>query len=78
MHDAVASDAARIEARYGVPSSILLAIWGNETNFGTFMGNFDLPRSLATLAYDGRRRPCSRASSSPCSRWSTRACRARA
>jgi membrane-bound lytic murein transglycosylase B len=56
MHDAVASDAARIEARYGVPSSILLAIWGNETNFGTFMGNFDLPRSLATLAYDGRRR----------------------
>jgi lytic murein transglycosylase len=56
MYGAVANDASRIEARYGVPAPVLLAIWGNETNFGNYMGNFDLPRSLATLAYDGRRR----------------------
>ena len=39
-----------------MPASILLSIWGNETNFGRYTGNFDLARSLATLAYDGRRR----------------------
>jgi lytic murein transglycosylase len=46
----------RIEDETGVPESIMVAIWGNETNYGTVMGGFDLPRALATLAYDGRRR----------------------
>jgi len=45
-----------IEARYGVPAPILLAIWGHETNYGRYRGDFDLARSLATLAYEGRRR----------------------
>ena len=45
-----------IEARYGVPSKILLAIWGHETNYGRYKGDFDLARSLATLAFEGRRR----------------------
>jgi lytic murein transglycosylase len=45
-----------IEARYGVPAPILLAIWGHETNYGHYTGDFDLARSLATLAYEGRRR----------------------
>jgi lytic murein transglycosylase len=48
--------AAAIERRYGVPVPILLSIWGNETNFGRYKGDFDLARSLATLAWDGRRR----------------------
>ncbi|MFZ5747824.1 MAG: lytic murein transglycosylase [Pseudomonadota bacterium] len=47
---------ARIEAETGVPESIMVAIWGHETNYGSIMGGFDLPRSLATLAYEGRRR----------------------
>jgi membrane-bound lytic murein transglycosylase B len=47
---------ARIEAETGVPESIMVAIWGHETNYGGYMGGFDLPRSLATLAYEGRRR----------------------
>ena len=47
---------ARIEAETGVPESIMVAIWGHETSYGRVMGNFDLPRSIATLAYDGRRR----------------------
>jgi lytic murein transglycosylase len=46
----------RIEAREGVPGQIVVAIFGHETNYGRITGNFDLPRSLATLAYDGRRR----------------------
>jgi len=48
--------AAQVEARYGVPASILFAIWGHETSYGAVRGNFDLVRSLATLAWEGRRR----------------------
>ena len=47
---------AEIEQRYGVPPKIVLAIWGHETNYGSYTGDFDLARSLATLAYEGRRR----------------------
>lgn len=45
-----------IEARTGVPESVMMAIYGHETGYGTYVGDFDLLRSLATLAYDGRRR----------------------
>ncbi len=45
-----------IERRFGVPAKMLIAIWGHETNYGSYTGNFDLVRSLATLAYEGRRR----------------------
>lgn len=48
--------AADVEARYGVPEAIVLAIWGHETSYGAVKGNFDLARSLATLAWEGRRR----------------------
>lgn len=47
---------ARVEAQTGVPESIMVAIWGHETNYGAYTGDFDLVRSLATLAYEGRRR----------------------
>ena len=47
---------ARVEATTGVPESIMVAIWGHETNYGSYTGDFDLLRSLATLAYEGRRR----------------------
>lgn len=46
----------RIERETGVPESIMVAIWGHETNYGRVMGDFDLPRALASLAYEGRRR----------------------
>jgi len=45
----------RIEERYGVPSPVLVAIWGLETDFGVNQGKFSTIRSLATLAYDCRR-----------------------
>ncbi len=47
---------SRIEAETGVPEAIMVAIYGHETNYGAFTGDFDLIRSLATLAYEGRRR----------------------
>ena len=56
VYAAQRSRLADIEARTGVPESIMVAIWGNETNYGGYTGNFDLLRSLASLAYDGRRR----------------------
>lgn len=52
----VRSLAGEVEREYGVPAEITVAIWGHETAYGAVMGGFDLPRSLATLAWDGRRR----------------------
>jgi membrane-bound lytic murein transglycosylase B len=44
-----------IERRYGVDRQVLVAIWGMESNFGQFMGDKSVIRSLATLGYEGRR-----------------------
>lgn len=56
MHSATYSYHRAIEEKYGVPSEILLAIWGHETAYGAVMGGFDLAQALATLAWEGRRR----------------------
>jgi len=57
---AVYNETARLHGdllqKYGVPAEIVIAIWGHETNYGGYRGNFDLARSLATLAWEGRRR----------------------
>lgn len=44
-----------IEARYGVEKEVVVAVWGLESAYGTYKGGRDVVRSLATLAYDGRR-----------------------
>jgi lytic murein transglycosylase len=47
---------SRIEARFGVPRQILVAIWGLETDFGHGdMGKLPVIRTLTTLAHDCRR-----------------------
>ncbi|MEH6644334.1 lytic murein transglycosylase [Sulfitobacter sp.] len=46
---------SEIEARYGVPASILTAIWGLESAYGTFLGSDPVLTSMASLAYDARR-----------------------
>jgi lytic murein transglycosylase len=56
VYRAQRANLARVEQRSGVPESIMVAIWGHETNYGSYTGNFDLLRSLASLAYEGRRR----------------------
>ena len=45
-----------IEARFGVPATIVLAIWGRETDFGRYTLPYDGVRVLATQAYVGRRK----------------------
>jgi lytic murein transglycosylase len=45
-----------IEAKFGVPRQILVAIWGLETDFGKGdMGKLPVMRTLATMAHDCRR-----------------------
>jgi len=46
---------ATAQARTGVPASLVAAIWGMETDYGGFQGDFDVVRALATLAWEGRR-----------------------
>lgn len=47
---------SRIEQQYGVPRTILVAIWGLESDFGKGdMGKLPVIRTLATLAHDCRR-----------------------
>jgi membrane-bound lytic murein transglycosylase B len=47
---------SRIRERYGVEPSVVIAIYGKETSYGSITGTFDLVEALATLAYEGRRR----------------------
>jgi lytic murein transglycosylase len=47
---------SQIEAKFGVPRQILVAIWGLETDFGKGdMGKLPVIRTLTTLAHDCRR-----------------------
>ena len=46
---------ARVEKRFGVPSAVIVTIWGMESNFGNGGAKLNIIRSLATLAYDCRR-----------------------
>jgi lytic murein transglycosylase len=47
---------SQIEAKFGVPRQILVAIWGLETDFGHGdMGKLPVIRTLTTLAHDCRR-----------------------
>jgi len=47
---------SRIQARYGVDPSVIIAIYGKETSYGSVTGSFDLLEALASLGYEGRRR----------------------
>ena len=44
-----------MEQRFGVPTGIVIAVWGLETDYGVNQGHYDVVRSVATLAYDCRR-----------------------
>lgn len=45
----------KIEEEYGVQREIILAIWAMESDFGRNYGKNNILRSLATLAYHGKR-----------------------
>nr|WP_241737637.1 lytic murein transglycosylase [Neptunicella marina] len=44
-----------VAAKYGVQARFIVALWGNESNFGTYMGKFPVISALTTMAYEGRR-----------------------
>ncbi len=46
---------ATVEKAYGVQARFIVAIWGLETNYGRYTGDWSVVRSLATLAWDRRR-----------------------
>jgi membrane-bound lytic murein transglycosylase B len=52
----IAATLDAVQARYGVPSGIILGIWGLESNYGAAALNYDAAGALATLAHEGRRR----------------------
>ena len=45
----------QISERYGVPTRVIVAVWGMESNFGRFSGVRPTVPALATLAWDPRR-----------------------
>ena len=45
----------KISKKYGVQKRFIVTFWGVETNFGQYLGSFNVSHALATLAYDGRR-----------------------
>ncbi len=47
------ADAA--STRYGVPSPVLMAVWGLESNYGSNYGDVPVFDALATLGFEGRR-----------------------
>ena len=55
MHRTHAAVLQKASDQYGVPSGILVAVWGLESNFGRFSGVRPTIATLATLAYDPRR-----------------------
>ncbi|MEP9369651.1 lytic murein transglycosylase [Xanthobacter sp. VNH20] len=46
----------QIERQFGVPATMVLAIWGRETDFGRYTDPYDTLRVVATQAYVGRRK----------------------
>ena len=46
----------QIESRFGVPTTVMLAIWGRETDYGRYRLPYDTLRVVATQAYVGRRK----------------------
>jgi membrane-bound lytic murein transglycosylase B len=47
----------RVARDYGVQAPVIVALWGVESTYGTYHGEFPVIGALATLAYDGRRAP---------------------
>jgi membrane-bound lytic murein transglycosylase B len=45
----------RVQAAYGVPPGVVLAIWGLESHYGQFTGAYPVFQALATLAWEPRR-----------------------
>ncbi|QFT10414.1 lytic transglycosylase domain-containing protein [Vibrio sp. THAF190c] len=55
LYDKHHAELKRIGDEYGVQPRFIVALWGVESNFGTFTGNYRVIDALTTMAYEGRR-----------------------
>ena len=46
---------SRVDNNFGVPSNVILAFWGIESNYGRYKSKYRLSDAFLTLIYDGRR-----------------------
>lgn len=51
----VRAEADGAAARYGVPATVLMAVWGIESNYGSNYGDVPVFDALTTLGFEGRR-----------------------
>ena len=51
-HNVLLTEVAK---QYNVQPRFIVALWGLETNFGSYTGGFNVISALSTLAYEGRR-----------------------
>jgi lytic murein transglycosylase len=56
LYDQYRPTFTRIEQEFGVPGTIILAIWGRESDYSTHYGGRDAIQMIATQAYTGRRK----------------------
>lgn len=45
----------KVGEEFGVQPRFIVALWGIETNYGSYTGGFDVISALTTMAFDGRR-----------------------
>lgn len=55
LYDKHHAELKRIGDEYGVQPRFIVALWGVESNFGAFTGNYRVIDALTTMAYEGRR-----------------------
>jgi len=46
---------SKVDKNFGVPSNVILAFWGIESNYGKYKAKYRLSDAFLTLIYDGRR-----------------------
>jgi membrane-bound lytic murein transglycosylase B len=46
---------ADVRGRFGVDPGVIMGIWGLETNYGSYTGDYSVVRSLATLGWNSHR-----------------------
>ncbi len=46
---------ARVSKQYGVQPRFIVSLWGLESSFGNYTGNYNVVSALTTMAYEGRR-----------------------
>ncbi|KAJ7519421.1 hypothetical protein O6H91_20G037500 [Diphasiastrum complanatum] len=44
-----------ISTKYGIPTTVIVAVWGIESSYGAFLGSWDVIEALVTLAFQSQK-----------------------